>query len=460
MTEAAGARGEGPTGSGAAADPRRQLGLVSAAALVVASMVGTGVFTTSGFLLRDLGSRWLVLAAWAAGGVLALCGALCYGALARRMPESGGEYLFLSRALHPAAGCAAGWISLLVGFTAPLAMAAHAFGEYLQPFLGSWGAGWSGTEELLGTALIAAMTLVHATHVRRGALALNLGVALNLALIGAFLVLAALGSGASPPPAPAEPAARQPAGSGPGLAALGVGLIQVSFAYSGWNTAVYIGGEVRSPRRNLPWSLALGAAAVTGLYLALNAAFLRAAEPQRLSGQLAVGRIAAEALGGAELGRAMSLLIAMVLMACASAMVMVGPRVLAKMAEDGFLPRFLQAPQATATAAPPPRAAIILLSALALAMLWLAAFETLLTYVGFTLGLSAAATVLALVLLRRREGPARVPVPGWPVAPVLFLLATLGASASAISEHSWESLWGLGTIAAGLVFWLLTRPAS
>jgi len=109
---------------------QRQLGLATATALVVANMIGTGVFTTSGFLLADLRSPWIVLAAWAVGGVIAMLGALSYGALARRIPEPGGEYIFLSRTLHPAAGYLAGWVSLLVGFSAPLAAAAFAFGDY------------------------------------------------------------------------------------------------------------------------------------------------------------------------------------------------------------------------------------------------------------------------------------------------------------------------------------------
>src|SRR5207247_10060555 len=130
--------------------PQRQLGFVSASALVVASMVGSGVFTTSGILLADLHSPSLVLAAWLAGGVLAALGALCYGALARRFPESGGEYVFLARTLHPAAGYLAGWISLLVGFSAPLAAVALAFGQYTRLWFPH------SSPQLIGSCLLAA----------------------------------------------------------------------------------------------------------------------------------------------------------------------------------------------------------------------------------------------------------------------------------------------------------------
>ena len=163
----------------------RPLGLISATALVVANMIGTGVFTTSGFLLAELKSRWAVLAIWLAGGILAALGALSYGALARRLPESGGEYLFLSRTLHPALGFVAGWISLLVGFSAPLAAVAFAFGEYVKPWLPGWPA------PLSGSVLLVVFAAVHALHVQRGAWVQNAAVLVKLLLIVFFVGFAA-----------------------------------------------------------------------------------------------------------------------------------------------------------------------------------------------------------------------------------------------------------------------------
>src|SRR5436189_1661887 len=149
---------------------RPQLGLVSALGLVVASMIGSGVFTTSGFLLADLHTPGRVLAAWLCGGVLALLGALCYGALAQRFPESGGEYVFLSRTLHPAAGYVAGWVSLLVGFSAPVAAVALAFGEYSRLWLPHL------SPQLIGSFLLITFAGIHAIHVQRGAWIQNLAV--------------------------------------------------------------------------------------------------------------------------------------------------------------------------------------------------------------------------------------------------------------------------------------------
>src|SRR5262245_9069118 len=212
---------------------RRRLGFASASALVVASMIGAGVFTSSGFALEDLGTPGRVLLAWVLGGVSAVCGALCYGALARAIPESGGEYTYLARTLHPLAGFLAGWISLLAGFTAPIAAAALGLEAYLDSTL-ALGADprWTASASILVAGAL------HRLGLRPGVLAQNAAVALKLALIAVFVVLGA-----------ARLPARPPALAGPTapfeLGALAVSLVWISFAYSGWNAATYVAGEVR-----------------------------------------------------------------------------------------------------------------------------------------------------------------------------------------------------------------------
>jgi amino acid transporter len=414
--------------------PQRSLGFTSATALVVANMIGAGVFTTSGFLLADLGSPWYVLFAWAAGGVQAALGAVCYGALARRIPESGGEYLFLSRTLHPAAGYVAGWLSLLVGFSAPLAAAAFAFGAYAKPWLGGI------APALAGSILIFAFAAVHAVEVRRGAQVQNAAVLLKVTLIVAFVAIAAC---------KIELPAAQPELPFP-VAAFGVSLIWISFSYSGWNAAVYVGGEVRDPGKTIPRSLLLGTALVTLLYLALNAVFVFAAPVAELAGKLDVGRIAARAIGGAVLEEAVAGLIALALVSSVSSLVMAGPRVYAQMAADGFLPGGL------AVTSGPPRAAIALQAALALFFLWSATFDALLTWIGLTLSISTAATVAALIVLRRREGRT-VFVPGYPVVPWLFLAGVAAMTAFTVVQRPMESLVGMGTILAGLAAWRIQK---
>jgi APA family basic amino acid/polyamine antiporter len=415
----------------------RSLGLFSATALVVASMIGTGVFTTSGFLLADLKTQVNVLWVWVIGGILACLGALSYGALARRLPESGGEYLFLSRTLHPAVGYVAGWISFLVGFSAPLAFAAFAFGEYSR---GWWPAG---SPRVSGTVLLLLLSVVHGVHVQRGAWLQNLAVLLKLVLVTLGVALAAPRLSLSPPSVtPPVP-----------LSTWAVSLMWVSFSYSGWNAASYIAGEVREPERNLPRAMVIGTLLVAVLYLLVNAVFVYSAPAEALAGKPDIGRIAAQALGGVAWARAITSLIALVLISSVSAQIMAGPRVYAKMAADGYLPRWL------AMGSGPPRGAIAVQAAVALAMLWSASFEWFLTYIGFTLGLSTAVTVLGLVKLRLREGP-RLAVVGWPWVPLLFLSGVATTTLLSIIGKPGATATGLGTIALSWVGWQLHRKWS
>jgi APA family basic amino acid/polyamine antiporter len=425
-------------------DPeRRRLGVVSAAAIVVANMIGVGVFTTSGFAIADLGRREPVLLAWLIGGLLAVCGALCYGALARRIPISGGEYTFLSRTVHPLAGFLAGWVSLLAGFTAPIAASGLGLGVYVAPLLpGDVSGAW------LATFAIAAAAAMHGLRLREGVLAQNVAVGLKLALITAFLAFAA-------PRLPDDVVVEPLFAGGLDPTAFAITLVWISFAYSGWNAAVYVAGEVRDPERNLPRALLLGTGVVLAIYLALNAVFLYAVPVSAIAGRPEVAAIAASALGGEPLERAVSLLIALALFTSVSSMVMIGPRVYAQMAEDGLLPRLF------ASRSEVPAAAILFQSALSVLVVWVSGLEQLLSYIGFTLGLSAAATVFGLLRLRAREGAAAVPVPGYPWVPGFYLAMTLWATIFMAWRAPAEAGMGLLTAAAGLpLYWLMRRRSA
>ena len=417
---------------------KRQLGLASAVALVVANTIGTGVFTTSGFLIGDLGSRWAVLGVWIGGGVIAMLGALSYGALARRIPESGGEYLFLSKTLHPAAGYLAGWTSLLAGFSAPIAAAAVAFQTYTSDWLPE------PIANISGSVLIIAASAIHAADVRKGAWVQNVAVAAKLACIAVFLTWAAWkvempdeGVGKGVPDA--------------GLVA--VSLVWVYFSYAGWNAAVYIGGEVRDPERNLPRSLLIGTGMVMLLYLAMNAVFVFATPMDAIAGKLEVAAIAARHIGGEAAAVGVTALIALALVTSVSSMTMAGPRVYARMAMDGYLPCWMEEIDGR------PRNAIWFQAAAALVMLWTATFDALLTYIGFTLGLSSAATVVGLILLKRREGAA-LKVIGWPWIPSLFVVAIVAISTFAIARRPIECLIGFGTLILGLCAWRLQHRVA
>jgi basic amino acid/polyamine antiporter, APA family len=416
----------------------RRIGLVGATALVVANMVGTGVFTTSGFLIADLGSAWLVLLTWLLGGIVAMLGALCYGALARHIPVSGGEYVLLSRTLHPALGYLAGWISLLVGFAVPLGALGYAFGQYLSALDSFAGV----SPRLSGTMVILIAATVHAFSVGAGARAQAIAVALELLVISLFAGFGlgqVVSNNAHNLGVPGHPLA------------LGVALIVVSYSYQGWNAAVYVAGEVREPHKNLPRALILGTGIVTLLYLGLNAVFVLGAPALLIANKIDVGRIAALVLGGQSLAKLVSAMIAFALAVCMSSLLMSGPRVLARMAGDGFLPRLL-----ACRPGQPPRMALLGQVVLALVALWTATFSSLLTYVGFTLSLVAAACVVGLMWQRRKQGPA-LAVPGWPWVPLVFLFFVVGATTFTVAERPRESLVGFATLGVGLLAYRLQR---
>ena len=399
-------------------------------------MVGAGVFTTSGFALADLGSPVYVLAAWVVGGIVATCGALSYGALARRIPESGGEYTFLSRTFHPLLGFLAGWVSLLAGFTAPIAAAALGLQAYVSSTFGI-----GGDPRWIGTVAIALAGLLHGMRLSPGVWTQNIAVVTKLVLI---VGLVAVGGWLLPGREGSAVVQEVPTLN---AGAFAVTLVWISFSYSGWNAAVYVGGEVSDPDRNLPRSLLLGTAIVTLAYLGLNAVFVLAA-PEQVAGQVEVGAIAAEVLGGQGLRRGVTLIVALALVTSVSSMVMAGPRVYARMAADGLFPRFF------AFTGEVPGRAVLLQVALSIGVVWIADLRALLGYIGFTLGLSAAATVLGLVRLRMREGRERVPVPGYPWVPAVHVGVTLFASVY-MAQREWaEAGFGLATLAVGvLLYW-------
>jgi amino acid transporter len=295
----------------------RRIGLGTATALVVASMIGTGVFTTTGFLVRDVGSPTAILFAWILGGVTAVCGALTYAELISALPTNGGEYALLGRMYHPALGFTAGFSSLVVGFAAPVAAASIAFGQYAAAVL-------PGLPPLLAAVgVLVLSSAFHAFHLAAGSRFQDVFTVGKVVLI---VVFAGVGLALGEPSRAVAPAAVSFA-EGTLSLPFAVGLIYVAFSYSGWNAAAYVAGEVESPERNLPRALILGTAIVTALYLALNVMFLGAAPLEALSGKVEIGHVAAEHLFGPAAARVVSAIIAVGLVSTIGAMVMTGARV-------------------------------------------------------------------------------------------------------------------------------------
>lgn len=434
--------------------------LFSATSLVAASMIGAGVFTTSGFSLGDLGSPWLVMAAWSVAGLIAISGALCYGALATKFSESGGEYLFLSRAFHPIAGMMAGWVSLLAGFTGAIAFAAAAFAEYLQPMLPP-GAVNSG---VIASLLVVLAAMLHTIGVKPGARAQDAVVILKFALIGAFVLMAMfwLVGADSPQTEPAEPTlavatdvdstTESEAAPPPWIGLrFATQLMWISLSFSGFNAAVYVAGEVKNPRRNVRRAIIGGTLLVTLAYVVLNAIFVFAPPAEAIAGQKQVATIAAGEIGGASFSSFVRWVILICLFSSVSANMMSGPRVYAKMAEDGFLPAFLRFENR------PPANAIWLQAVLAIVVISISTFQGLLAYLGFTLSVSAALTASMLFFIRREPGS----LPWYPWPPIVFLAGTLLTAALAAYRDPTQAMVGVATIMFGALIypWYTRRHA-
>jgi APA family basic amino acid/polyamine antiporter len=422
---------------------RRPLTLVAAIALVVANMVGTGIFTSTGYMAFDLGGTPILLA-WAVGGVLALCGAAVYGELGAMMPRAGGEYVYLSEAFRPWVGFLSGWVSLVVGFSAPIAAAANAFGAYLGK-----SAGWI-HPTVAGVALIAVITLLHCVSVVLGARVQTFFSLLKVALIVFFIVAGLLlGDG---------DLANLSVGSGADAitsSAFAVSLVYISFSYSGWNAAAYMAGEIENPGRNLPLALLIGTGLVTALYVLLNVVFLYAVPAPEMAGTKEVGELAATSLFGGDAGRLLSLLIAIALISSVSAMVMAGPRVYMVMAEDGMFFRQL----ASKNAGGSPVFSVLLQGALAIGLLLIARFDQLVNYIGFTLSIFATLTVIGAFVLRIKQPDAPRPYRtlGWPVTPILFVALNLWMVYFLVDQKPVESAAGAGTLLAGGLVFLFWR---
>ena len=444
--------------SGAASPPASsaRFGLLTLTCVVVASMIGAGVFTTSGFSMAALSSPTVILAAWGVGGLIALAGAVAYGELSRRLPVSGGEYLYLSRRLHPAAGFLAGWVSLTAGFSGAIAMAALTFETYA----------FDGNrpdrlpEKLTAALVIAAFGLCHALIVRTAARLQNAVVLVKLAVLTIFLLWAGTRISSHPwsweslPAAPDTPVPTAWAQ----LQIFAESVMWISLSYAGFNAAVYIASEVRDPERNVPRSLWLGTLAVTILYMLLNLVFVTATPAAEIAGKERVAAIAAMAVGGHPLQRLIRLAVCLGSLSSVAGMVMTGPRVIAKMADDGLFPRiFRSGPASTART-------VLLQSAISIGLVYWSSLAGLLNYLSALLALSSALTV-ATLLIPLRPAAAETSAsqsamsPGIWAAAVFYVVATL-VTGTLMALRDVRNIRGVAiTLAVGLLLWWVTNAA-
>ncbi len=422
------------------------ISLTTATSITIANMIGTGVFTSLGFQVVDIHSGFALLLLWVVGGVFALCGALAYGELAAALPRSGGEFHFLSRIFHPSLGFLSGWVSLTVGFAAPIALAAMAFGRY-------WTRVFPDSSALVSSLVVVVLvSLAHLHNLRFGSFFQNIFTVFKVALILIFIAAAAFVGGPA-----AISFAPQPSDLSVVLGApFAISLLFVTYAYAGWNAATYVTGEVANPAHTVPRSLILGTGLVLVLYVGLNWAFLASAPISELAGQIEVGHIAAEHIFGASGGALMSSLLCIALVSTISAMTWAGPRVTQVMGQDFAIFRALAATHSGGS----PRRAVLLQTAIVVVLLMSSTFEAVLVYIQFTLILSSMLTVLGVFYLRRVEPDLPRPYKTWgyPITPLLFVAISLVTMAHTLIMRPWESLAGLATVVAGLpIYWLSPR---
>ena len=426
----------------------RSVGFLTACSIVIANIIGTGIFTSLGFQLANIQSGFVLAMLWVVGGVAALCGALCYGELSAALPRSGGEYHFLSQIYHPALGFMAGFVSATVGFSAPIALAAMAFGKYLQGVLDF------GSPVFFSFAVVWLVALFHLKNLRLGSVFQNLSTLIKLLLIAALIVAGFFVH-------PKQPIDFFPAPGDTTLifgAHFAVALVYVMYSYSGWNAAVYITGEIKQPEKNVPRSLLVGTVMVIVLYVLLNATFLATTPARDLKSQLEVALIAGKHIFGANGGRVAGAVICLGLISAISSMTWIGPRVTMSMGEDHWLLRLMGRKNFHGI----PTNAIVLQLLIVNLLLLTRSFESVVQYTQFSLLLCSLFTVLGVIVLRITRPELARPYRVWvyPLPPIIFATITIWMMFYLLRWKTTESLAGLATALVGLLlyFCALKRP--
>lgn len=447
----------------AEADLRRHIGLRSAIALVIANIIGAGIFTTTGFQASALGHPGYIFLLWVVGGLLAFCGALCYGELGAAMPEAGAEYVYLRETYGAIFGFMSAFVSLIAGFSAPVASATKGLVHYLTPFfpalggsiplLGSMGAG-----DFTAIVVVWSLTGIHLLGARGGVGFNDLVTLFKVCGIAAILIAAAAIGHGDVSNLSHVSDSFQTLDSNKRLAAFGTSLIFVMFCYSGWNAAAYVASEMKAPQRDLPRALLAGTGVVLVLYLALNAVYFYGAPVEALAGKVEVAEIAARRLFGDWGATLVTAVVSVSLLASASAMILAGPRVSYALGRDvkalGFLSRV-----SPMTGAPAP--ALILQAVVTSIIILSGRVDQIQQYAGFTLVLFGSLAVSCVLVLRRRAPNLKRPFLAWgyPITPLLFLAVSLWMMFWALQgDYRLQSLLALATVVVGGCAFYLLKP--
>ncbi|MFN2375172.1 MAG: APC family permease [Candidatus Binatia bacterium] len=417
-----------------------QLSLFDATMLVVSSVIGVGIFLTPGAVADALPSPGLFLAAWAIGGMLSLAGALANAELGAMYPHAGGDYVYLREAWHPRAGFVVGWLSFFVVYAGTVATLATGFAEGLAGFIDLGDAGRSGA----AVAIVLACSAVNHRGVRLGAWINNLTAGFKVL---ALLVLAVAGPllGNAPTATAAAPESAEVS-----LAGFGLALSPVLFSYLGWNASVFVASEIRRPERNLPWSLFLGLAVSTAVYLMVNLSYLHALPIEQMRGEVRVGEAVARVYFGQAGATLAAVLILGSIVSCLNATILVGPRIAYAMAIDGL---FLKSVARVHEVYRTPHAAIWVQAATAIALIAvLGTFPSVLEYTTFAIVLATMADTAALYALRRRRPSQPRPYRAWgyPMLPALYLVANAAIAGAMLWGRPLECAVALAVTATAL----------
>lgn len=423
-------------------DQKKTIGWKVGAALVVANMVGTGVFTSLGFQLQDVENTWSILLLWGLGGLMAITGAFCYAEIGSAFKKSGGEYIFLSELYHPVVGYLSGWISLTIGFAAPVALAAMAMGAYL-------GNVWQIDPQVLAISAVLGVTVVHSfnllisSYFQSYASWFKVGLILFLILIGLFYA----------PDGPAFDFSNSWSKEIL-LPSFAVAFVYVSYSYTGWNAAAYIIEEIDRPQDNLPKALVRGTLIVTFLYVLLQLVFLKHASLEELRGQLDIGHVYATRVFGNRGATVINILISFFLISSISAMIWVGPRVSHAMSKDFRIWGFLRKRNKNDL----PVIAVWLQTILSIGYVLTGTFESVLLYCGFILQLSSAMTVAGVFLLRKKNPSGdRYRAPLYPLLPIIFTVFSLWILGYLFMERPLECSIGLLILAIGFASYAINN---
>lgn len=431
--------------------------------MVIANMIGTGIFTSLGFQVMDgaIPDPFTIMLIWLLGGVISLCGATVYGEVATSVNKSGGEYAFLSELYHPLLGFISGWISLIAGFSAAIASLALATGEYFLPLLGVSGDNSVDfylfglpVKKLIAFLVVILVALIHLRGVKAGGIFQNIMTSVKLLLIATFIIVPFAMTGYYQESGVSIAATDKSLGTIFSLPFAGA-LVYVMFAYSGWNASAYIVGNLDNPKKNLPYSLIKGTLIVTIIYILLNYVFMYVCSFEELAGKVDVGNIVAVKILGEHWGLVISAVFSLALVSGISAMFIAGPRVAEEIGKDYKAFRIL----GTETGGGSPKYGIFLLLGVSMLLIFFSKFQEIIQYIGLTLSIFSLLTVFGVFILRKRNNKIKDSVRSWgyPVTPILFILLTLWMIISFAIADPMKLVYSLLTMIPAIIIYYLTR---